>query len=123
MAFLIDTSILICRADPSSAQHPAAVAALGGLLSQGETLCLMPQNLTDLWSVFTRAAPPTSNGLGLTVADAEAERVRLMALFTLLPEVPSIQAIWVDLVNRFAVRGRLAHDARLVAGPGCWPTF
>lgn len=115
MAYLIDTSVLARRADQTAAQHNAALLTLRQLVIDGETLCIVPQVLTELWSVFTRAAPPVGGGLGLTVADAETERVRLTDLFTLLPETAGIHQHWVQIVNRFAVTGRLVHDARLVA--------
>ena len=74
---------------------------------------MAPQCLVEFWAVATR--PLSANGLGLSIAEAETERVRLETVFTLLPDPPSLYARWVQLVNGFGVSGKPTHDARLAA--------
>lgn len=69
--------------------------------------------MVEFWVVATR--PQAVNGLGLSVAEADAERQRLEALFPLLPDTPALYLQWVDLVNKFGVSGKPSHDARIVA--------
>jgi predicted nucleic acid-binding protein len=79
----------------------------------GERLCLVPQNLYEFWAVATR--PLAQNGLGMSVAEAEAELLKLRQLFTVLDDTPNILPEWERLVTRLGVIGKNAHDARLVA--------
>lgn len=113
MAHLIDTSLLVRQADPRSSARLAALEAFRRLFGKRETLYTFPQNMTEFWAVATR--PQAVNGLGLTVAQTEAERVRLEALFSLLPDPPGIYDQWVQLVNQFGVSGKPTHDARIAA--------
>jgi predicted nucleic acid-binding protein len=113
MSTLLDTNILTRSAQPSHAMHRTAVDAVAELHRQGETLCLVPQNLYEFWVVCTR--PAAQNGLGFTPAAAQAELSRLKALFTLLDDTPSVFPQWEQLVTQYQVSGKNAHDARLVA--------
>jgi predicted nucleic acid-binding protein len=74
---------------------------------------VVPQSMVEFWVVATR--PRAANGLGLSVPDAEAERLRLEALFNLRPDTPGLYARWVGLVNGFSVSGKPSHDARIAA--------
>ncbi len=55
------------------------------------------------------------NGLGLSVADAEAKAAVFDGAFPLLPETPDIYPAWKALVGGLAIIGKRVHDARLVA--------
>ena len=55
------------------------------------------------------------NGLGLSPSEAALEVARLVELFTLLPDNPSIFPEWLRLVVAHNVSGVQVHDARLVA--------
>jgi predicted nucleic acid-binding protein len=41
--------------------------------------------------------------------------MHLKSMFTLLPDAPAIYPAWEELVTRYQVLGKPAHDARLVA--------
>ena len=71
------------------------------------------QNFVEFWSVATR--PVEVNGMGLDPEQAERLLARLESVFDLLPEPPTVHAIWRQLVIAHRVRGRQVHDARLVA--------
>jgi hypothetical protein len=62
---LLDTNVLLRHAKATDPDHPVVTAAVTALLGQGETLCIVPQNLYEFWVVATR--PLASNGLGLSV--------------------------------------------------------
>jgi predicted nucleic acid-binding protein len=113
MTHMVDTSMLVRQADINSADRPLAIQALTHLAEQGERLCTVPQNMIEFWVVATR--PQAVNGLGLSTADADAERRRLETLFPVLPDPPDLYLRWVSLVNQFGVSGKPAHDARIVA--------
>jgi len=93
--------------------YSAALGATSALRSQGYTLCVVPQNLYEFWAVCTR--PLANNGLGKTAAEAAAELAKVKSLFTLLDDTPAILPAWEQLVTTYAVLGKNAHDARLVA--------
>ena len=113
ISHVVDTSLLVRQADTNSADRPIALRAFQNLSFAGETLCVVPQNMVEFWVVATR--PQAVNGLGLSVAEADAERQRLEALFPLLSDTPDLYLRWVDLVNKFGVSGKPSHDARIVA--------
>lgn len=113
MIHIVDTSILIRQTDFRSADRALARRATQQLTAQGHKMHTFPQCMTEFWAVATR--PLAVNGLGLTPAQAELERVKLEALFPLLPDPPGWYARWVQTVNRFGVSGKQAHDARIVA--------
>ena len=113
MKTLIDTNILARAAEPSHSMHRLAEDSVAELRRQGDILCLVPQNIYEFWVVCTR--PATQNGLGMSLAQAQAELARLKTLFTLLDDTPAIFPQWEQLVIRYQIQGKNAHDARLVA--------
>lgn len=66
-----------------------------------------------MYVVFTR--PIEANGFGKSPQEAMAELTAAKALFQFLPETPQAYATWERLVAEYAVRGKRAHDTRLVA--------
>ncbi len=113
MTHAVDTSMLVRQADMNSADRPLALQALTRLVGQEELLYTVPQNMIEFWVVATR--PQAVNGLGLSTAEANAERRRLETLFPVLPDPPDLYLRWVSLVNQFGISGKPAHDARIVA--------
>jgi len=114
MRILLDTNILTRSAQPDHVQHQAATSAVAALTSRGEILCLMPQNLYEFWVVSTR--PTGENGLGLTTMDAKIRLNDLEQAFSILEETAEFRSEWKTLVVQHDVKGKSAHDARLVAG-------
>lgn len=113
MAVLVDSNILVYLANPQSPFYQQARDAISLLLQRGETLCVIAQNLIEFWIVATR--PTKNNGLGLSVAQTQAEIVRVKGFFRLLDDTASIFAEWERLVAQHAVLGRNAYDARIAA--------
>ena len=74
---------------------------------------IVPQILYEYWVVATR--PQEVNGLGLDVASAERAVAEWMTVFKLLLDERGVFGHWRDLVSAHEVKGKNAHDARLVA--------
>jgi predicted nucleic acid-binding protein len=113
MNVLLDTNTLLRMAEPRHPMSNAAVEAAASLLGSGENLCLVPQNLYEFWVVATR--PVAQNGLGLSASQAEPELTKLKNRFTIYDDMPAIRPTWEQLVVKYQVVGKNAHDARLVA--------
>lgn len=113
MAYLLDTNILLRSADPAHPMNTEAVASVAALLAAGETVHIVPQNISEFWNVCTR--PLDKNGLGLTPAQTDAEVTRLESLLNLILDEPQIYQEWRKLVVKHSVSGVQVHDARLVA--------
>ena len=113
MSFAVDTNVLLRCIDDGHVAQSVAKNALFALRDRGETLSIFSQNLIEFWAVATR--PVSSNGLGLSIAEAEVEVISLKTLFALLPDTPEIFSAWEKIVLQYQVSGKQAHDARLVA--------
>lgn len=113
MRFLIDTSILVRLANTADVHHAVATRASLELHQRGEILQITPQNLVEFRNVATRSVK--INGLGLSIAEAEAKAARFEMAFPLLPDTPDIYPTWKAIVQAFGVVGKQVHDARLVA--------
>jgi predicted nucleic acid-binding protein len=110
---LLDTNILTRSSQEDHPQYAAACRSVELLRQTGDRLCVVPQNLYEFWAVATR--PPGENGLGMTAPQAQARMTRIKRLFALLLDERRILPEWERLVNLHDVKGKTAHDARLVA--------
>ncbi|MBL8233532.1 MAG: hypothetical protein JNL98_33860 [Bryobacterales bacterium] len=76
-------------------------------------VCIVPQNLYELWTVATR--PAASNGLALTPEQANRVLTRIEQLLVLMRDTPGIYDEWRRLVSVHSISGKASHDARLAA--------
>ena len=113
MRILLDTNVLLRLEDLDHAQHSLARSAIDVLVANGHILVLVPQVLYEGWVVATR--PADVNGLGLDAVRADQMTSEWMDIFTLLSDERRIFRFWRELVSRYEVQGKNAHDARLVA--------
>lgn len=113
MTVLLDTNLLTRAAQPEHQQHNLARDAVKALKARGETLCLASQNLYEFWVVSTR--PMDKNGLGVTSDRARVLLNDLKQAYEILDETPAVRPAWEALVVQHDVKGKSAHDARLVA--------
>ena len=113
MNVLVDTNILVRLSQAGHPHQADCKSALTRLLQRRDQGVLCTQAAIEFWSVATR--PQTANGLGLDPSQAEASLRDFETLLVWLPEPPDIGARWRAIVNRYSIRGRQAHDARLVA--------
>lgn len=113
MSYLIDTNIVGRLANVLDTRHATASRAVMELHRRGEVLHVTPQVLIEFRNVATR--PTALNGLGLSVARAEALAAQFESKFPLLTETPDIYPAWKALVGALGIVGKQVHDARLVA--------
>jgi predicted nucleic acid-binding protein len=113
VAYLVDTNLLLRSVEPHHPMYGDTVNAISILAGAGIELFITSQNLVEFWRSATR--PVERNGLGLTIAQAEAELQRLETFFPVLPDVPEIYPEWRRIVLQYRVMGVNVHDARLVA--------
>jgi predicted nucleic acid-binding protein len=111
---LVDTNILLRLVQVGHAHCQVAFDALALLATQDqEHFAVAPQCLYELYVVATR--PIAVQGLGLTAHEGQAEIVKALALFPLLPETSHVFHTWETLIAKYGVIGKTAHDTRLVA--------
>ena len=110
---LLDTNLLVRLSKANDPQRPTVESALANLAEEGRPMYVVPQCLYEFYVVATR--PLLSNGSERSAADASAMIDRFLVRFTLLKGERGVFTRWRELVREVAVRGRPAHDARLVA--------
>lgn len=93
--------------------HNVAMSSVRSLRERGYTLAIVPQVVYEFWVVATR--PKDVNGLGMAASEAIKELDELLPLFRLLRDARTIFEHWFELVARYAIIGKHAHDARIVA--------
>jgi predicted nucleic acid-binding protein len=113
MTILVDANILLRSIQKEHPHHDVAVAVVTTLDTGGHNLVVVPQCLYEFWVVATR--PLAQNGLGLDAGAVANEFDRICAIRDLLHDDEGVFHAWRDLVTRYRVQGKPAHDARLVA--------
>jgi predicted nucleic acid-binding protein len=110
---LLDTNVLLRLADAGRETHTDAIDAVDWLAANGYEPVLVPQNLYEYWVVATR--PVANNGLGMAPQQVDQAISYWLAVFRLLLDERGVFKLWRELVTVFDVKGKMAHDARLVA--------
>jgi len=110
---LLDTNILRAYMNHEDSLHLSVVNRIVALRAAGYELLIAPQCLYELWVVLTR--PVEANGLGKSPEEADEVCSELREDFTLLPDPNDLVDEWQSLCRAYSIRGRRAHDARLVA--------
>lgn len=113
MNLLLDANVLLRIAQQRSREHLTAKSAVLALAKASIGLCVVPQVIYEFWVVATR--PLEVNGLGMDVVTAEKSIQGIMEEFRLLKDERGVFGHWQSLVVEFAVKGKTAHDARIVA--------
>lgn len=113
MSILIDTNVLLRLDDTAHVHHADALAAIEWLNAHEQECVLVPQVIYEFWVVATR--PLEVNGLGLSVSEAELVVSEWMNFFSLRRDERGVFDFWHELVQVNDVKGKNAHDARLVA--------
>jgi len=113
MAYLVDTNVMWRRFHAADPAYPTVKQEIDKLLLVGENVCITAQNLIEFQSLATR--PVGANGLGYSVSEASRMADEMVDMFSFLPDTPAIYRHWRQLINRYDVKGRQVHDARLVA--------
>lgn len=113
MRILLDTNVILRLGDKGHAMHGDALAAVERLDADGHDTVIVPQVLYEYWVVATR--PAEQNGLGMAATMADQAVSQWITLFRLLLDERGVFSHWRDLVSANEVKGKNAHDARLVA--------
>ena len=113
MRILVDTNVVLRLGDKRHPMHSEALAAIEWLHANGHECVIVPQVLYEYWVVATR--PLENNGLGMSVPEADAAISQAVEFFRLMLDERGIFTYWRDLVASNDVKGKNAHDARLVA--------
>jgi predicted nucleic acid-binding protein len=113
MRILVDANILLRLDHVGHPQRAIVQAAVERLFDDQYQLRTVPQVLYEYWVVATR--PATANGLGFSVAEAKRMIEDHKELFPPLRDERGILEHWEDLITRYAVQGKVAHDARIAA--------
>jgi predicted nucleic acid-binding protein len=110
---LVDTNILLRMTRYHDPYYPVIDAALTLLIRNRTPLYYTHQNIAELWNAMTR--PISSNGFGLSIAEADREVRAIEAGISLLPDNATVYREWRRIVLRYGVSGVKVHDARLAA--------
>jgi predicted nucleic acid-binding protein len=113
MNVLVDTNILLRSLQSPHPLQQIAIEAIAQLRTRDYGICLVPQVIYEFWVVATR--PIEVNGLGFPPDELHNEIADLKERFIFLNDKPTLFTEWERLVQKFQVRGKAAHDARLVA--------
>ena len=113
MSILVDTNVLLRLAQRASPHHLTAKSAVLSLVDASITLCIVPQVIYEFWVAATR--PLEVNGLGLDIEATQQSIQGLLHDYQFLKDERGIFSHWHSLVADHQVKGKSAHDARLVA--------
>lgn len=113
MRVLVDTNILLRLAQPETEAAGFALDALDLLGKGGFRGCVVPQVIYEYWVVATR--PLEQNGLDHRLSHVNRDLDRIQGMFLFLRDERAVFEHWHNLVSQHEVRGKNAHDARLVA--------
>lgn len=113
MSVLVDSNVLLRRAQVASAQHRSTLYALTELVRARMVMFVVPQVVYEFWSAATR--PIKDNGLGMEPAVAERSVAELLRDFVILKDERGIFGTWQSLVSIHGVRGKHTYDALLIA--------
>jgi len=111
--YILDTNILVRLAKTNDPLHAAAQSAVENLAASGAFLHTVPQAFFEFWTVATRPIP--NGGLGFTPAETKAAVDYFVLEFTPFADDPALLTYWRQLVARYGVSGKAAHDARFIA--------
>lgn len=115
MPILLDTNQLLRIAQPEGPEYSIVRDAITKYIQARDRPSICSQNIYEFWSVATRQAGTAGNGLGMTMEEADTEISQFESFFPMLPDTEAVYAEWRILTRRLGVKGRQAHDARLVA--------
>jgi predicted nucleic acid-binding protein len=71
VSVLVDTNVLLRRAQPDHISHTAAIDSVARLVASGEPAHVTAQNIAEFWNVATRPAIYTFDGADFKRYDVE----------------------------------------------------
>lgn len=113
MRVLCDTNILLRAVSSDSPHHTLAIRSLVKLKTSGKIPVIVPQCIYEFYVVATKKV--ADNGLGLNPGEALQTIEGFLAIIPLLRDERLVFAKWMDLMHSTGVKGKGAHDGRIVA--------
>ena len=113
MSYLADSNILTALSQKHSSQYLFVKKVMAACRKDKENIFVFPQNLIEFWAVATR--PIEVNGLNLSTEKTTIEVRKFLQNFNFVPELPNLYNEWERLVQKYQVKGKNVHDARIVA--------
>ena len=111
---LIDTNILVYRADQDSTFHLPSVNLINRGLRGDILLCLAPQNLTEFYAVMTNPKRVT-NPIDPLIARVEIERYVQSQNIRKIYQTADLMPKLLELINKYPPTRQQIFDLQLIA--------
>ena len=111
---LIDTNILVYRADQDSTFHLPSVNLINRGLGGSISLCLAPQNLTEFYAVITNPKRVT-NPIDPVAARVEIEGYLQSQNIHKIYQNADLMPKLLELINRYPPKRQQIFDLQLIA--------
>lgn len=108
----LDTSFIVAAMVDVHPGHAGALGYLGELVDAGTPLCASLQVCREYLVALTRKP---IGGRAITSQEALASLDDWLHVSVLLPEDGAVARRWEELVGRYSVQGKQAHDCNIVA--------
>jgi predicted nucleic acid-binding protein len=111
-AVFLDSNILIAASVDAHPSHAVASALVARLAAAAVTVCVSPQVCREFLAVMTRAPV---EGVAYSTDEALEVLGGWLSDCALLDETGDVVGELLRLVAKFSVKGKLVHDANVVA--------
>jgi predicted nucleic acid-binding protein len=111
---LVDTNVLVYRADRDSAFHLPSVNLINRGLRGGIPLCLAPQNLTEFYAVVT-SPKRVANPIAPVDARAEIEKYLQSQNIRKIYQTAALMSKLRELIDKYRPTRQQIFDLQLVA--------
>ena len=111
---LVDTNILVYRADQDSAFHLPSINLINRGLRGDISLCLAPQNLTEFYAVMTNPKRVT-NPITPVAARVEIERYLQSQNIRKIYQTADLMPKLLELINKYPPTRQQIFDLQLIA--------
>ena len=111
---LIDTNILVYRADQDSTFHLPSVSLINRGLRGDVSLCLAPQNLTEFYAVMTnpkRVINPIDSAAARVEIERYLQSQNIRKIYQTADLIPKL----LELINKYPPTRQQIFDLQLIA--------
>ena len=112
---LLDANVLVGLVAPNDWRFEFAHRAINVYEQQNAPMILIPQVIYEFWVIATKPKAAKNGGLGMTTKQARDRIDKFLSFTHFLEDGPKIYDIWEELVLKHDVKGKPAHDARIIA--------
>ena len=111
---LVDTNILVYRADQASTFHLPSINLINRGLKGDISLCLAPQNLTEFYAIMTDPKRVT-NPIDPVTACVEIERYLQSQNIRKIYQTADLMSKLLELINKYPPTRQQIFDLQLIA--------